>query len=175
MMIDLGGWRIRSYSPEDVPAVARHANNPRVAANLRDRFPHPYTEKHARIWIGHCLEQRPERNFAIANAEEVIGGIGLELQPDVHRASAELGFWLAEPYWGQGIMTRAARAMTDYALARFGLIRVFAMVFESNPASARVLEKAGFELEGRLRMSVIKNGRVLDQLLYAYVRSPQEV
>jgi RimJ/RimL family protein N-acetyltransferase len=175
MTIDLESWLIRSYSPDDVPAVARHADNPRVAANLRDRFPHPYTEDHAREWIGHCLEQRPERNFAIATAREVIGGIGLELQQDVHRRSAEIGFWLAEPYWGQGIMTRVLRAMTDYALVQFDLIRLFAMVFEFNPASARVLEKAGFAFEGRLRMSVIKNGRVLDQLLYAYVRSSQEV
>ena len=175
MNIDLGQWQVRSYTLDDVPSVARHANNPQVAANLRDRFPHPYTEGNAREWIEHCLRQRPERNFAIAAAEEVIGGIGLELQDDVHFRSAELGFWLAEPYWGQGITTRSVRAVTEFAFANFDLIRIFAMVFESNPASVRVLEKAGYEFEGRMRMSVVKHGRVLDQLVYARVEPPQDV
>ena len=89
----------------------------------------------------------------------------------MYRRSAEIGYWLAEPFWGQGIATRAVRALSDWAFASFDLVRIFAAVFETNPASARVLEKAGFALEGRLRQSITKNGRTFDELLYARLRS----
>lgn len=167
--IDLGGCQLRSYSLHDVAALARNADNPNVAAMLRDRFPHPYTEAHAAEWIAHALGQRPERNFAIATEQEVIGGIGLEFQQDVNAQSAEVGFWLAEPYWGRGITTRALVALTEHAFASFDLIRIFAMVFSSNKGSVRVLEKAGYDFEGRLRRSVVKHGRILDQLVYARI------
>ncbi|MGH7406412.1 MAG: GNAT family N-acetyltransferase [Candidatus Methylomirabilales bacterium] len=101
---------------------------------------------------------------------EAVGRIGLDLQTDVHRRSAEIGFWLAEPYWGRGIATEAVRAMTDFAFATFDLCRIFAGVFEWDPASVRVLEKAGYAYEGRLRKSVTKDGQTIDAFLYAVVR-----
>ena len=167
--IDLGPWQVRSFSLADVPALAKHADNPNVAATLRDRFPQPYTQAHAVEWIEHATSQRPQRNFAITSELELIGGIGLEFQHDVHARSAEVGFWLAEPYWGRGIATRALVALTEHAFANFELLRIYAMVFSSNEASARVLEKAGYEFEGRLRMSVVKRGRILDQLVYSRI------
>ena len=109
-------------------------------------------------------------SYAIASDEEAIGGIGLRWQQDVHRRSAEIGYWVGEPFWGQGIATKAVRALTEYAFVNPGLIRIYASVFELNPASARVLEKAGYTYEGRLRKSVTKDGITIDQLLYAIVR-----
>ncbi|MGH7362760.1 MAG: GNAT family N-acetyltransferase [Candidatus Methylomirabilales bacterium] len=161
---------IRSWRPGDVPALFRHANNRQVWRNLRDRFPHPYTARDAEDWIGRATAAVPETHFAIAIGDEAVGGIGLDLQTEVHRRSAELGFWLGEPYWGRGIATEAVRAMTDFAFATFDLCRVYAGVFEWNPASMRVLEKAGYSCEGRLRKSVTKDGQTIDQMLYAIVR-----
>ena len=109
-------------------------------------------------------------SYAIASNEEAIGGIGLRLQTDVHRRSAELGYWLGEPFWGQGIATKAVGALTEYAFAHLDLIRLYATVFEWNPASARVLEKAGYIYEGGRRKSATKDGKTIDQLLDAIVR-----
>ncbi len=113
---------IRSWQPEDAPALVRHANNHRVWRNLRDRFPHPYTARDADQWIRHATGMVPETHFAVAIGGEAVGGIGLDLQTDVHRRSAEIGFWLAEPYWGRSIATEAVQAMTDdqmlYAIVR---------------------------------------------------------
>jgi RimJ/RimL family protein N-acetyltransferase len=170
MRIDLGEWCIRSYTAGDAEALVRHANNRNVSINLRDRFPYPYTRTDADVFLETVWAQQPESDFAIASAAEVIGGIGLHRQSDVHRLSAEVGYWLAEPYWGRGIATRALRAFSDWVFATTALERLYAAVFEWNAASARVLEKAGYALEGRLRRSVIKDGRIIDQLLYGRLR-----
>ena len=161
---------IRNWQPEDAPALVRHANNGRVWRNLRDRIPHPYTARDADHWIRHATGMVPQTHFAIAIGGEAVGGIGLDLQTDVHRRSVEIGFWLAEPYWGRGIATEVVRAMADFAFANFDICRVYAGVFEWNPASMRVLEKAGYSCEGRLRKSVTKDGQTIDQVLYAIVR-----
>lgn len=169
-MISLGEYRIRPYESGDVAALVKHANNQKVWKNLRDRFPHPYTRAHAIDWVRHARLQDPLQDFAIAADVELIGGIGVHIQDDVHRRSAEIGYWLGETFWGRGIATRAVDAMTDYAFATYPIVRIYAHVFEGNPASARVLEKAGYECEGRLRKSVYKDGRLLDQLVYGIVR-----
>lgn len=170
MRIDLGECCIRSFTTGDGEAIATYANNPRVAINLRDRFPHPYTRADAEAFLEAAWAQQPESDFAIASSSEVIGGIGLHRQGDVHRLSAEVGYWLGEPFWGRGIATAALRAFTDWVFATTALERCFAGVFEWNVASARVLEKAGYTLEGRLRRSVIKDGKIIDQLVYARLR-----
>ncbi len=90
----------------------------------------------------------------------------------MHRRSAEIGYWLAEPYWGRGIATRALRAFADYAFATFDLVRLYGTPFEWNPASARVLEKAGFAYEGLLRQSITKDGRSVGAWMYGLVRDP---
>jgi ribosomal-protein-alanine N-acetyltransferase len=170
MQLDIGEYQIRSWWPNDEDTIVKYANNRKVWINMRDVFPHPYMEKDARDWIRFATQQNPETHFAIASAREAIGGIGLYLQEDVHRCSAEIGYWLGEPFWGKGIATRALCALTEYAFAHFDLMRIYATVFEWNPASARVLEKAGYLYEGRLRKSVMKDGKAIDQLLYALVR-----
>ena len=170
MKIDFDSYHIRSFSNKDIRSMVRHANNPRIAANLRNRFPHPYTVDDAEKWLEYVKSKKPETNFAIATPSEAIGGIGFELMDDVHYQTAELGYWIGEDYWGRGIMTAAVTVFTEYAFRNYDLIRIFAAVFESNPASVRVVEKAGYTFEGRLRRSVNKNGRILDELMYAKVK-----
>jgi [ribosomal protein S5]-alanine N-acetyltransferase len=168
--LDLGPCTLRSWRSGDEDSLVRHADDRDVWINLRDRFPHPYTRDDARAWLRLVAESTPETNFAVAVAGEAVGGIGITLQDDVSRRSAEIGYWLGRAYWGRGIATAAVRALTDWAFAHFDLCRLYAGVFEWNPASARVLEKAGYVLEGRLRRSVTKDGRTIDQLLHALVR-----
>ena len=170
MKLSIGECWLRDWEELDAPALAVHADNRRIWSNLRDQFPHPYRLEHAREFIRRAAEASPRTIFAIATDSEAIGSIGLMPGRDVHRFTAELGYWLAEPYWGRGIVTMAVKALVQYAFEELGLRRVYAEPYATNPASSRVLEKAGFQLEGRLRASVFKDGKVLDQLLYAIVR-----
>ena len=137
--------------------------------NLRDRFPHPYTIKDAHVFLRGLQETPQETAFAIAVGDEAVGGIGFYPQHDVERVSAEIGYWLGEPFWGRGIATEALKALTAFAVERDRLTRLFAVPFASNVASCRVLEKAGYLLEGRLHRSAIKDGVLQDQCQYAYV------
>jgi ribosomal-protein-alanine N-acetyltransferase len=155
---------------EDAPAIARHANNRRIAMWLRDRFPHPYTLNDAEGFLSVVLRQDPRVAFAVATQREAIGGIGLDVGADVHRFSAELGYWLAEPFWGRGLMTEAVKQFTAWTFEHLEVHRIHASVFATNAASIRVLEKAGFQREGHLRASVFKQGRILDQFLYARIK-----
>jgi [ribosomal protein S5]-alanine N-acetyltransferase len=165
---------IRPFRPSDRDAIVRHANNWNVARNMRDRFPHPYSVADAEAWLALVPTQSPVTNFAIATADvltgELIGGIGLMLQDDVFRRGAELGYWLGEAHWGRGIATAAVKAFTRYAFEAHDLLRIFAGVFSWNPGSMRVLEKAGYSREGVLRQSVVKDGQMLDKMLYAVTR-----
>ena len=170
MRLEFDKWLIRSWGQEDVASLVKYANNRRVSINMRDSFPFPYSAEDAEAWIAFAGSQRPETNFAIASADEAIGGIGLRLGEDVFRRTAELGYWLGEPYWGRGIATLAVLALTEYAFAVYDLARIEAHVYEWNPASARVLEKAGYGYEGRLRKSVTKDGKTIDQLLFSWTR-----
>jgi RimJ/RimL family protein N-acetyltransferase len=169
MRLDLGRCTVRSWREEDATSLARYANNRNVWINLRDRFPHPYSLQDAEAFIGRALAMDPETVFAIAVEGEAVGGIGFGLQQDVERVAAEIGYWLGEPLWNRGIMTAALVAVTEHAISAHGLTRVYALPFEWNDASVRVLEKAGYLREARLRRSAVKDGRVIDQFLYAYV------
>jgi len=159
---------VRSWRRSDVASVTLHANNAKIGRNLRDGFPCPYTEADARAFVEHALALVPPTRFAIAVQGEAVGSIGFTLHPNVERVSAEMGYWLGEAFWGRGITTDAVKALTRHAIAAHGLTRVYAVPFEWNPASARVLEKAGFACEARMRRSVVKEGQILDSLLYAY-------
>lgn len=164
---------LRPWQPADAEPLVRHADNPNVSRNLRDAFPSPYTRADARAWIESASRHSPPRNVAIAVSGEAAGGIGLHPPAtDVHRLSGEIGYWLGEAHWGNGIMTEAVAAFTRYAFETFGLVRIHASVFDRNLASARVLEKAGYLLEGRLRHAVVKHGELLDELIFATTRIP---
>jgi RimJ/RimL family protein N-acetyltransferase len=169
MKLALARCEVRSWQHGDLGSLVKYADNRRIWLNLRDRFPHPYTRQAGRDFLRVTLTQRPETLFAIAVGGEAVGGIGFVMMTDVERVSAEIGYWLAEPFWGRGIASEAVVAVTRYAIETHGLTRVFAVPFASNQASARVLEKAGYALEGRLRRSAIKDGRITDQLQYAFI------
>jgi RimJ/RimL family protein N-acetyltransferase len=168
--IKLSRCTLRGWRRGDEASLLRYADNRNVWLNLRDRFPRPYTAADAEAWIGIASAQSPVASFAIVIGEEAIGGIGLTLGDDVFRRSAEIGYWRGEPFWGRGIATEALRAVTEYALQYFDICRLEAGVFEWNPASMRVLEKAGYLREGRARLGVTKDGRTGDRVLYGLVR-----
>lgn len=171
MRIQIGDYQIRSYRPADVEAIVRHADDPRIAANMTDAFPYPYTAEKAQEWMEVVANQDRETLFALGDERELIGSIGLHLGEGVYRRTAEIGYWLGEAFWGRGIASAAVVALTEYAFTNFeDLVRIQSRVFSSNPASARVLEKAGYDLEGRQRSSVFKNGEILDQWMYAKIR-----
>ncbi len=166
-MLRLAHSTIRPFRVADAPSLALYANNRKVWRNLRDLMPHPYSLENAERFIGHALASAPMTNFAIACDGAAVGVIGLRLKADVERVGAELGYWLGEPFWGRGILSEAVPAFTAWALEEFKLARIEALVFAWNPASARVLEKAGYAREGTLRRSAVKEGQIIDRWLYA--------
>lgn len=171
LRIPFEGGAIRAWRRDDAEALVRHADDYDVWKNLGDLFPHPYTPRDAKVWLGGGSESRSELSLAIEVGGELAGGLGLKFPRDpIYRVTAEVGYWLGRPWWGQGIMTRVVVAFVPWAFDRFELERIEAGVFETNPASARVLEKAGFALESRQRRHVIKEGRVMDRLLYVRLR-----
>ena len=170
MQLDLGRYGVRSFRESDAAELARHANNRRVWLQLRDRFPHPYTIDDARGFIAFARGAKPETAFAVTVDDLPVGSIGAVLGEDVERCSAEVGYWLGETHWGRGVATRALVGFTGYAFAAYEVERLFAVPLATNTASCRVLEKAGYRLEGRMRRSAVKDGVVQDQLLYAVVR-----
>ena len=162
---------IRPLSLGDATALQRYANSREIWLNLRDVFPHPYTLDDAHTFLRHVTNEKPTTTFAIALPSEAIGYIGLQMGRDIHRKTAELGYWLGEPFWGRGIMSEAVAGLTRCAFGMFDLERIYAEPFANNRASARVLEKAGFVCEGRLRASIFKDGQRLDSFVYAHVRN----
>jgi RimJ/RimL family protein N-acetyltransferase len=166
---------IRGWRAEDAEPLARLANDREVWLGLRDLFPHPYSLDDAHRFIAFAAGMEPPTFFAIDAGGSLAGGIGFVPRTDVERVGAEVGYWVGRTYWGRGIATAALRALTAHAFAaQPELRRLFALPFASNAASARVLEKAGYVREGTLRQSVIKDGRVQDQFLYAMLRDDHE-
>lgn len=165
-------FELRPWRPEDAASIAQYAGNSKIAANLRDVFPHPYALSDAEEYIRDCIANEGGAQIcrAIAIEGKAAGSIGVFIKSDVYRKSAEIGYWLAEPYWGQGIMSRAVRRICELAFSQFDIIRIEAEPFAHNTASRRVLEKAGFVLEGTKQKSVYKNGRLHDSCIYARLK-----
>jgi RimJ/RimL family protein N-acetyltransferase len=159
---------IRPWRLSDADALVRHANDIEVARHLRDRFPHPYTHQNAQTFLTHAITEGGS-NFAIDVEGEAVGAIGYVLGTDIERYSAEIGYWLGRQVWGRGIATDALTAVTEHLFRERIVLRLFALPFATNLASIRVLEKAGYEREGVLRSSCVKQGTVRDQALYARV------
>ena len=162
---------IRRWKHEDLSSLVFHANNINVWNNVRNYFPHPYTEENGKAWLDKVVEPEPVINMAIDVDGEAVGGIGLILNGDVYIKSAEIGYWLGESFWGKGVTTEAVRQMTEYAFYYFDLVRLYAEVFENNKASMRVLEKNGFYLEGVRRKAVFKNEKLMDDYIWVKLRS----
>ena len=167
MELKLSRCSVRDWRLGDANSLAKHANNRKVWLGLRDAFPHPYTIEDANKFLQGRVAGLPRMNFCIEIEDAAVGGIGLRLGEDVHRHTAELGYWLGEEFWGHGVMTEVVPAFVGYCFKEFSLKRIFAMPHSNNAPSARVLEKSGFVLEGRLRNNVSKDGKTLDSLLFA--------
>jgi RimJ/RimL family protein N-acetyltransferase len=164
---------LRRFRPSDKESVVRHANNIKIWRTVRDLFPHPYTNADADAFL--AIATGPSRGdslYAIDVNGEAVGSIGIHPRSDVERHSAEIGYWLGEAFWGRGIATAAVRFLSRRAIYEQGRYRLFASVFASNLASMRVLEKAGFQREGVLVRSVVKDGVLMDSVLYALTRDP---
>jgi ribosomal-protein-alanine N-acetyltransferase len=164
------GILLRPWSMEDLPSLMQYANNKKIADNLRNTFPHPYTEKNAIDFVTLWTSHDPIRVFAIELDGEAIGSIGLHPKEDVYERNLELGYWLGEPFWGRGIITRAVKIMVDYGFHYWPVERIYAGAFGRNIGSCRVLEKAGFVREGVLKNSIWKNETVDDEIIYAVYR-----
>lgn len=171
--IDCGCCVLRPWRMSDAASLVRNANNPKVAARLRDRFPNPYTPKHAREYLERDARRGAEGIefvLAIEVDGKAVGGIGIVRGNDIERVSAEMGYWLGEPFWGKGIVTAAITRFAPFVMERFGLTRLHADCFTDNPASARVLEKAGFTRESTKRRAAIKLGEIKDMHVYVMLR-----
>ena len=172
--MELRGTRclVRHWRARDAESLVRQANNINIASQLRDRFPHPYTAKDARGFLLHSMRKDTDATIlAIDVGGLAVGAVGISRGTDVERYTAEIGYWLGEPYWGRGIVTEAVTLLTAHAFEQGNVLRLFALPFSSNARSARVLEKAGYEREGVLRASAVKYGQPRDQLLYARVNT----
>lgn len=162
--------RLRPWKQGDEQSLVRYANNKKIWQNVRDHFPYPYTPADAQRWIFHASTSLFDKVFAIEVNGEAAGSIGLVPKEDVYRKSMEIGYWLGEPFWGKGIATEAVGRVTAYGFETFDINRMYADIFEWNPASARVLEKNGYLFEARLKKAVVKDDRIGDVLIYSKLK-----
>lgn len=160
-------FTLRPWSINDLDNLVLYANNAEIAKYMNDGFACPYTKENGEAFISFANNDNPVHIFAIDLSGEAIGGIGLHPKIDVDRKNAELGYWLAEPYWGKGIITAAIKEMVDFGFKNFDISRIFARPFGTNIGSQKVLEKAGFILEATFEKTLYKNGEYLDELIYA--------
>ena len=156
--------KIRPLNSSDKTELANLANNEKIGDNLRDNFPYPYNEKDADYFIKLTEKENPKQNFGVLYNGKLCGVIGLIIQKDVYRKSAEIGYWIGEPYWGIGIATKVVELITDYAFNTLDLNRIFAGVFEFNIASMKVLEKNGFKKEGYLKRLFLRTKSFLTSI-----------
>jgi len=162
-----GSVSLRALELDDAPRLVELANNRNVSINLRDGFPHPYRIDDAISFINKCLLQKPTTIFGIEFDGELVGDIGLVVGTDVYSKSAEIGYFLGEPYWNKGIMTQAVNLITHYGFKRLGVVRIYTGVFEYNLSSQRVLEKCGFKKEAIFKQAIYKNESIWDEVRYA--------
>ena len=163
-------FKLRPWDISDLDSLVKYANNWKIAKNMTDGFPFPYSESNGKTFIEFATKDSPINLFAIDIEGEAIGGIGIHPQSDIHRRNAELGYWLAEPFWGQGIISKAIKQTIDFAFETYDIDRIFARPFGTNMASQKVLENNNFILEGKFEKVLIKNGDHLDELIYAIRR-----
>ena len=176
LRIELEVWPVRDWRLADARALVRHTTDHRVRRDLGDEFQPPSTLYAAARFILWMQSMRPPTCFAITVGDEPVGGIGYRLQDGLGRTGAEIGYWVSVSWWGRGIATAALNAITAHAFRSWPeLGRLYALSFAGNPASARVLQKVGYRLEGRLRRSALQNGIPVDQLLYAILREDGEL
>ena len=164
--------KIRKWRPSDAAELAKVLSDKEILDNLRDGLPYPYTEQDGAAFISAMLaaDERETFAFAVTVQDKAVGSIGIFRQGNVHRRTAELGYYIAKEYRGKGMMTEAVRQICTYVFDNSDILRIYAEPFSYNAASCRVLEKAGFQYEGTLRCNAVKNGRILDMKMYARLK-----
>ena len=165
--------KIRKWKLSDAKDLASVISNKKIQDNLRDGLPYPYTEQDATDYISAMLSEDENKTlaFAITIDNKAIGSIGAFRQKNIHRHTAEIGYYIAEEYWGKGLMTEAVKQICSYIFDKSNIVRIYADPFSYNKASCRVLEKAGFLYEGTLRSNAIKNGKTIDMLMYSRLKT----
>lgn len=164
-------FKLRPWQKSDLESLVKHANNPNIAKFMTNGFPHPYTKTHGEKWLEIATTTHASNFMCIEINGEAAGGAGIHLQQDIMCKNAELGYWLSEEYWGNGIIPKVVLQVVDYGFKNFDITRIYARPFGNNQASQRVLEKCGFKLEARIEKSIFKNGEFLDELIYAVRKS----
>ena len=164
--------KIRKWRPSDAAELAKVLSDKEILDNLRDGLPYPYTEQDGAAFISAMLaaDERETFAFAVTVQDKAVGSIGVFRQGNVHRRTADLGYYIAKEYRGKGMMTEAVRQICTYVFDNSDILRIYAEPFSYNAASCRVLEKAGFQYEGTLRCNAVKNGRILDMKMYARLK-----
>lgn len=165
-------FELRKWKITDAADLASALSNKHIQDNLRDGLNYPYTERDGRDYISSMLSADENNTFAFAITigDKAVGSIGAFRQGNIHRQTAEIGYYIAEEYWSKGIMTEAVCRLCEYILRNTDIIRLYAEPFAYNIASCRVLEKAGFHCEGILRSNAVKNGKVLDMIMYSILK-----
>ena len=158
---------LRPWHINDLETLVSIANNQNIAKYMADVFPHPYTHEKGKSFIEFATTNPTATIFAITVDNVPVGSIGLHLQSDILRKNAEIGYWLAEEYWGKGIMTDAVHQIVKYGFENLDIVRIFARIYGTNIPSQKLVEKCDFKLEGKYDKTIFKNNEFLDELIYA--------
>ena len=157
---------LREWKRSDADALAAIANNKKIWDNVRDLLPFPYTKKDAKEWLELVKKQKTVTTFCIEVDGNLAGSIGVTLKDDVYKKTAEIGYFIAEEYWGKGAATEAIKQMVSYVQKEFDIVRIYAEVFEFNRASMKALEKNGFYLESIRKKAALKNNMIVDDYVW---------
>lgn len=163
-------FTLKQWNINDADSLVLYANNENIARFMTNQFPHPFTLEHAQAFINNATQHQPTKIFAITVNNQAVGGIGIHPQADIYSNNAELGYWLAQPFWGHGVATKAIKQIVNYGFNTFSINRIYARPYGNNIASQKVLKKAGFTLEATLQNTILKNDELLDELIYAVRR-----
>lgn len=163
-------FTLKQWNINDADSLVLYANNENIARFMTNQFPHPFTLEHAQAFINNATQHQPTKIFAITVNNQAVGGIGIHPQADIYCNNAELGYWLAQPFWGHGVATKAIKQIVNYGFNTFSINRIYARPYGNNIASQKVLKKAGFTLEATLQNTILKNDELLDELIYAVRR-----
>ena len=167
-------FKLRAWTMNDLPSMVKHANNFKIANNLSDGFPHPYTEEHGKKFLKMFMEDNSQLILCIEVNGEAVGSMGIHPRKDIYRKNAEIGYWLGEPFWGQGIIGKLIPEMVTKGFEMFDIERIYAPIFGRNKASQRVLAKNGFVVESRLEKTIFKNGEFEDEVVFGIRREQWE-
>lgn len=169
MELKSGNIKLRPLLISDAERMVELANKEKISRNLRDGFPNPYTLADAENFLAKFTNQDPVTFFGIEYNGQYVGNISLVAGQDVYRKSAEIGYFIGEPFWNKGIVTAAVNFITEYGFKQLGIVRIHTGVFEYNTASMRFLEKCGYTKDAVFRKSIIKQNKIWDEIRYSKI------